>query len=128
MQDRQRHAGTPLCPLPGLCSQPQRQFQLWSWVAVIKTRVFTESRRRLSQTQPPSTRTQEFPSQPVVTNSSGMDEDVGLSPGPTEWVKDLALLWCRLAVAAPIRPLAWERPYAEGKKNQREAKCDSWAA
>ena len=29
---------------------------------------------------------------------------------------DLALLWlwCRLAAAAPIRPLAWEPPYALG--------------
>ena len=29
---------------------------------------------------------------------------------------DLALLWlwCRPAVVAPIRPLAWERPYATG--------------
>ena len=25
---------------------------------------------------------------------------------------DLALLWCRLAATAPIRPLAWEPPYA----------------
>ena len=23
-------------------------------------------------------------------------------------------LWCRLAVTAPIQPLAWERPYAAG--------------
>ena len=23
-------------------------------------------------------------------------------------------LWCRLAAAAPIRPLAWEFPYATG--------------
>ena len=27
---------------------------------------------------------------------------------------DLALLWCRLAAVAPIRPLAWEPPYAMG--------------
>ena len=29
---------------------------------------------------------------------------------------DLALLWlwCRLEATAPIRPLAWEPPYAEG--------------
>ena len=39
-------------------------------------------------------------------------------------------LWCRLAAAAPIRPLAWERPYAAGaalkskekKKRERERK------
>ena len=53
-------------------------------------------------------------------------------PGPAQWVKDLALLqaelqvedvaqiqhpalpwlWCRLAPAAQIRPLAWGFPYA----------------
>ena len=26
----------------------------------------------------------------------------------------LLWLWCRLAAAAPIRTLAWERPYAAG--------------
>ena len=26
----------------------------------------------------------------------------------------LLYLWCRLAAAAPIRPLAWELPYATG--------------
>ena len=26
----------------------------------------------------------------------------------------LLWLWCRLAAAAPIRPLAWERPCATG--------------
>ena len=33
-----------------------------------------------------------------------------------QWVKDLALLWLwyRLAVVAPIGPLAWEPPYAIG--------------
>ena len=36
--------------------------------------------------------------------------------GLTQWVKDLALLWLRYrpAAAAPIRPLAWEPPYATG--------------
>ena len=39
---------------------------------------------------------------------------------------DLALLWRRLAAVAPIRPLAWELPYATGtalkkkKKKERE--------
>ena len=35
--------------------------------------------------------------------------------------KDLALLWlwCRLAVAAPIPPLAWELPYASGAALRR---------
>ena len=27
---------------------------------------------------------------------------------------DLALLWCRPAATAPIRPLAWELPHAKG--------------
>ena len=27
---------------------------------------------------------------------------------------DSALLWCRPAAVAPIRPRAWEPPYAEG--------------
>ena len=27
---------------------------------------------------------------------------------------DLALLWCRLVVTAPIGPLAWEHSYATG--------------
>ena len=40
---------------------------------------------------------------------------------------DLALLglWCRLAAAAPIQPLAWELSYAMGaglKKRQKETK------
>ena len=41
---------------------------------------------------------------------------MGLIPGLTQWVKDLVLLWlwCRLAATAPIRPLAWEPPYAVG--------------
>ena len=29
----------------------------------------------------------------VVINLTGIHEDVGLIPGPTQWVKDLALLW-----------------------------------
>ena len=37
---------------------------------------------------------------------------------------DLALLWLwhRLAVAAPIRPLAWEPPYAAGAALKRQTK------
>ena len=35
---------------------------------------------------------------------------------------DLALLWlwCRLVATAPIRPLAWEHPYAAGTALKRQ--------
>ena len=38
---------------------------------------------------------------------------------------DLALLWCRWAAVAPIRPLAWEPPYTVGvalKRQERKRK------
>ena len=55
-----------------------------------------------------------------VKSPTSVHEDEGLIPGPTRWVKDLMLpqtavygsdlallwLWCRLAVAALIQPLA----------------------
>ena len=59
-------------------------------------------------------------------------DDAGSIPGLTRWVKNLVSskaemvgcrcgldpallwLWCRLAAAAPISPLAWELPYAAG--------------
>ena len=31
-------------------------------------------------------------------------------------------LWCRLAAAAPIRPLAWELPYAAGAALKKREK------
>ena len=34
----------------------------------------------------------------------------------------LPWLWCRLAAAAPIRPLAWEPPYAAGVPLKRQKK------
>ena len=34
----------------------------------------------------------------------------------------LLWLWCRLAVAAPIRPLAWKLPYATGAALKRPKK------
>ena len=33
---------------------------------------------------------------------------------------DLAWLWCRLVATAPIRPLAWEPPYATGVALKRQ--------
>ena len=50
------------------------------------------------------------------TNPTRNHEVAALIPGLAEWVKDKAWpwLWCRPATAAPIRPLAWEPPYAAG--------------
>ena len=40
-------------------------------------------------------------------------------------------LWCRLAVTAPIRPLAWDSPYAAGAalekaKGEKKLMCISY--
>ena len=53
-------------------------------------------------------------------------------PGLAQGVKDLTLLRlvCRLAATAPIKPLAWEPPYAMGAdlkrqtKKKKKKKCD----
>ena len=41
---------------------------------------------------------------------------------------DLAWLWHRLAAVTPIRPLAWEPPYAAGAalKSKKKKKKKSW--
>ena len=76
----------------------------------------------------------------VETKPTRNHEVSGLTPGLTQWVKDLALpwavscgvcgrqdsdlvllwLWCRPAAVAPIRPLAWEPPYAAGMALRRQ--------
>ena len=52
----------------------------------------------------------------VETNLTGNHEVAGSTPGLTQWVKALTLLWlwCRPAAVALIRPLAQEPPYVVG--------------
>ena len=59
-----------------------------------------------------------------VKNRASFHEDADLIPGLAQWVRNLAFLWlwCWLAVAAPIGPLAWEPPYASGLALKRQNK------
>ena len=56
-----------------------------------------------------------------LTNPTRNHEDMGSIPGLAHWVEDLALLWLWLWLAAttPIRPLAWEPPFAMGAALKR---------
>ena len=55
-------------------------------------------------------------------NPTRNHEVAGLIPGHDQWVKDLALLWCRSAAIALVRPLPWDPPYASGVALKKKKK------
>ena len=57
-----------------------------------------------------------------LTNPTRNHKVAGLILGLTQWVKDLAWLWLWPASTAPIRPLAWEPPYAAGGPQEKTKK------
>ena len=58
----------------------------------------------------------------MITNPNSIHEDPSLIPASLSELKDLVLLWlwCRLAAAALIRPLARELLYARGAARERK--------
>ena len=66
----------------------------------------------------------------METNPTRNHEVVSWIPDLAQWVRDLVLLWLwyRPVATAPIRPLAWESPYAAeaaqeiAKEKKRERK------
>ena len=66
-----------------------------------------------------------------LTNLTGVHEDAGSIPGLAvssgaghrhSLDPVLLWLWCRPTATAPIRPLAWEYPYATGVALKRQKK------
>jgi len=78
-----------------------------------------------------------------LANPTRNHKVAGLIPGLAQWVKGFGVavscgvgrrcgsdpvllwLWCRLAATAPIQPLAWEPPYAEGEAQEKTKKQKS---
>ena len=63
-----------------------------------------------------------------LTNPTRNHEVAGSVPALAQWVNDPTLLWLwrRPAARAPIRPLAWEPPYAAGAAQEmakRSSRC-----